>query len=470
MLDRPPKGCSRAWVVVFGALLALPLVAQPEPAPAPAPPETPATELPAGPAHVRQEAREALGEGVALCGRNELLACRNKLRLAHHLWPTNFQGLFFLAQVEAQLDNPEKAEEYLTLLGKAGYVVPLEAEGLATLRTSPAYIDAATRFGKILDTQLGESSVAFRLPHHDMVPEGIAIDPTTGDAYVGGVHRRHIVRRAADGTVSDFATEGLMAVFGLAIDAERRLLWVTTGGIREMKDFRAQDAGQTALLAYDLGSGDRVAEHRIAKVGKGHRLNDLVITPEGGVYATDNTLGGGVWYLAPPQPASQPKDDRAADPAPPAPTLRQVSAPGMFRSPQGLAQSSDGTLFVADYSYGIARFDPETGHAEYLEEPQGVCLVGIDGLTAHGDSLIAIQNGVRPHRILRLTLDRGHSRVQGVQVLEMGNPLWNEPTLGTVIDGRFLYVANSHWNRFDNEGNLAPIGQLTRPVILSIDL
>ena len=38
---------------------------------------------------------------------------------------------------------------------------------------------------------------------------------------------------------------------------------------------------------------------------------------------------------------------------------------------------------------------------------------------------------------------------------------FDEPNLGTVVGDEFYFIANSHWNRFDRDGNLPEGG---RPV------
>ena len=140
----------------------------------------------------------------------------------------------------------------------------------------------------------------------------------------------------------------------------------------------------------------------------------------------------------------------------------------------GIAFDGAGRLFVADYSYGLARLeltgDPVRARVEFVAGPERVALVGIDGLAAHGNQLIAVQNGVRPIRVLRLHLDDGAERVTSVEVLELGHPSWSEPTLGTVVGDDYYYVANSQWDRFDQNAELPAIEALAEPVILRIDL
>ena len=93
---------------------------------------------------------------------------------------------------------------------------------------------------------------------------------------------------------------------------------------------------------------------------------------------------------------------------------------------------------------------------------------GIDGLYRHDDELIAIQNGIRPHRVAAFRLSDDGLSVVGHRRLAANLEAFDEPTLGTVRGDDFFFVANSHWNRFDRENQL-PDG-LTGPIILKLSL
>ena len=58
--------------------------------------------------------------------------------------------------------------------------------------------------------------------------------------------------------------------------------------------------------------------------------------------------------------------------------------------------------------------------------------------------------------------------VSAMEVLAANLPAFDEPTLGAIRGGRFYFVANSHWNRFDAENGL-PEG-LPGPVVLELAL
>ena len=139
-------------------------------------------------------------------------------------------------------------------------------------------------------------------------------------------------------------------------------------------------------------------------------------------------------------------------------------------SPQGSALSADGrTLWLADYALGIVAVDPATGAARNVAQPWDASLLGIDALLAVENDLIAVQNGVRPARVLRIGVDPATGALGSWQVLAAALPAFEEPTGATISDGRLYLIANSHWDRFE-DGALADPQSLSPPRILSIGL
>jgi hypothetical protein len=123
---------------------------------------------------------------------------------------------------------------------------------------------------------------------------------------------------------------------------------------------------------------------------------------------------------------------------------------------------------VSDYVGGLFRVRLSDHAIERVTAGPTVSLFGIDGLYRQGDELIAIQNGIRPNRVAAFTLGADGTSITHSRVLARNLPEFDEPTLGAVVGDEFLFVANSHWNRFDREGNLAT--DLAGPIILRIKL
>ena len=156
----------------------------------------------------------------------------------------------------------------------------------------------------------------------------------------------------------------------------------------------------------------------------------MTIGSAGDLYVSDSRSGA-VFHLAP--DASQ---------------LERIDPPGEFASPQQPALSADETtLYVADYTRGIAAITLATRALAWLQPNADIALSGIDGLKVHGGSFIAVQNGTRPPRIVRMSLD-----LKQYEVLEANWPGLGEPTHGTIVGNRYLFVANTGWPEYDDDG------------------
>lgn len=330
--------------------------------------------------------------------------------------------------------RPDRDSDFDSLAGDSGFT-----KALARLSAN-----AAPR---------GTSTVAARLPEttRAMLAEGIARDPVTGDLFVGGVRSRQILR-IHDGRAAAFTPDTAPgSVFGLAVDARRGLLWVTTATLAHTGVDSAFQ-GRSALVAYGLDDGTIRQQYEPEAPGP-HGFNDLALAPSGDVYVTDHGT---------PMVYQLPRDgDR----------LRPLLPAGWLGSPEGIVVSGDGkTLYLADYTRGIVRIDLATLAVTMLSTPEDLVVLGMDGLARHGNALIAIQNGTNPARILRLDLDPSGRRITGWTVLAAAQPAWDEPTLGVIAGDTLFYVANSQWGSFDRDGQPRTGVVLHPPVVERIPL
>jgi hypothetical protein len=131
-------------------------------------------------------------------------------------------------------------------------------------------------------------------------------------------------------------------------------------------------------------------------------------------------------------------------------------------------------LFVADYTMGIAVIGLPAANAasplakvSYLPHPENVAVVALDGLYLSGDSLIGIQNGTDPVRILRLRLNHSQTEITNADVIEQATERMGDPTHAVAVDGWFYVSANVGWSKVDdNTGQLKPGEKFTPPVLL----
>jgi len=304
----------------------------------------------------------------------------------------------------------------------------------------------------LLRAPVTSSDEAFRLAQRDLIPEGIAYDPSGRSFFVGSIYRRKIVRIDPGGRVSDFVAEardGLMAVLGMKVDSARGALWVATEGTVNMRGGTAADVGRAALRQYDLRSGRLVKELELRPDPGPHLFNDVVVDRQGQVFVTDSE-DGSVWRL-------RHGSGR----------LERLAGPRALDYPNGLALSSDERrLFVAHLA-GISVFNVATGHASALPHPGSMTLTDIDGLYREGHRLVAVQNGLTPARIAVFDMTPDEDRVVAMRVLERGHPLFASiPTTGAVADGWFYYIANAQLRAFGPNNDILPMEKLQQPVIL----
>ncbi len=241
----------------------------------------------------------------------------------------------------------------------------------------------------------------------------------------------------------------------VAADPKRNVLWVTASAMPGFSGFPKQDEGKALLMEIDAKSGKVLRRFDPATAGPAV-LGDMCVTDQGTVYVTDS-IGGGVYRLH--GDLQTAKLEKIAD--------------GLF-SPQTPVLSRDGKrLFVADYTMGIAVIDlPAAGAAanpsaklNYLPHPENVAVVGLDGLYRNGDSLIGIQNGTEPERILRFLMNPAQTEITGAQVIHQIGQF--DPTHAVEVDGWFYATSNVGWNKVDdNTGQLKPGEKFTPPVLL----
>jgi sugar lactone lactonase YvrE len=399
-----------------------------------------------------EKVRRLAAEGRAAYDRKDYPAFLDLTKAAAQEMPRSTRWTYNLACAYALDGKPEEAVAALRTLADRRVFVDTAGEAdFASLRERADFRDVVARLDA-LKTPVLASTVAFRLPEKDLITEGVAHDPRTGDFFVSSVHHRKVVRVRRDRSVRDFVAEGqdgLWAALALAVDPRRRVLWVSSAAVPQIRGFSKDEEGKSALFAFDLESGR--LRHRVEGPAPLGAL-DLAVDAGGDLFAAASRSGA-LYRL--PRGASR---------------LEELVPAGRLPAPQGIAPSADGRhLYVADYVLGIVRVDRRTREVRVLAPPADIALEGIDGLVLHGRQLIAIQNGLRPHRVLRLALDAKGEAITRADVLESTHPEHDEPTLGVRVGGDLYYVANSQWGSFD-KGQIWPLDRLKQPVILKLPL
>ena len=324
------------------------------------------------------------------------------------------------------------------------------------VRDDPSVKLAVRDLEAVHTRRIGSSEIAWIIPDRMFIPEGVAYDPVSREFFVSSQYRRKIVRIDRSGGVQDFVTsgrDGLWMVFGLAVDPARRLLWAVSTAEPVMERFTKADENATGLFAFELSSGKLAHRYELSERSAAHRFDDVTVSTNGRVFVSDS--GSGAIYTL----------------ALAGPSLELFVPPGTIQGPNGMTTTPDGrVLYVSDYAGFIFRVDTATRAASRLAAPPGAALYGIDGLAWHNGSLLGVQNGIEPSRVLRLDLSADGSRITAVRIVDMNHPRVAEPTLGVVVGGAFYYVANSFGGVLRKPNAVLEEQPLAEPVILRLGL
>ena len=362
------------------------------------------------------------------CAAKEFADCRAHLLRLAELADGRGDIVYRLARVEASLGNRRASLDWLSIYSRMGLRLadPVSEPAFESMRGDADFQAAMARL-KTAGVPVSASSLFATLPEKDLLAEDITYDRAKDRFYVSSVRHRKIVSIAADGGVTDFIPEGEWPILALAADSAHRTLWATTAALPEGLGYSPADEGKSALLKYDLDSGKILKRYELP-AGGGHELGDMTLSRAGDAYASD---GRGSVFVVP----------HASD------RLELLFGPGTFRSPQTPALSPDGrTLFVPDYSRGISVVNLATRESKLLEHPADLSLGGIDGLYLEGRTMIAIQNGTAPERLIRMHLDAGLTRVLRWETIEANWKGLGDPTHGVRVGNRFYFIANSGWD------------------------
>ena len=356
--------------------------------------------------------------------------------------PTNMPWIYVLATYQDRARNTAEVARWLGRLDELGWeqgANPIDFRntgGTRAFRAIKAKLDQR-------EPRVNNARAVFTIPgQRELVPEGIAYDPVDDVFYLTSIYQRKVVRVDRRGNATDFVAEardGMLGGLGTKVDADRRLLWVISTGLPEMRNATPVDEKRSMLAAYDLRDGRLVKKIEATPA----MLNDLTLLADGSLFATDMGRHKVVRLAA----GGDVLEDWAED----------------FRYPNGIAVSDDQRfLYVADFR-GVSRITIADKSRKLLET--GKHLNGIDGLTFHKGKLIAIQNAIGKPRVLRIDPE-----TLSAEILESKNDRFELPLTGAVAGDAYYFIANPGLRSFGDDHKIWPLDKLEDPLMLRIAL
>ena len=402
-----------------------------------------------------QDVRQYVQKARAAYKEKNYAAVIENMKLALGLRPNYGPYSYSLAKGYALNGNKDEAFNWLNRLANMGLIFPVAGdEDFASIKDTDEFKTIVRRFENNAQP-VGHSTTAFTVHEKGLVPEGIAYDPVGKTFYLGSVYQRKILTINSAGDARDFSSEadGLWSVMGMRVDAGRRLLWVCTASHPQMMNFKDGEKGVSGIFKYDLRTRKLVKKYLLPAEAKPHWLGDLVLNSRGDVFTSDS-LTPAIYVL------DHEKDE-----------LELFLESDAFVNPQGLAFSTDEKrMFMADYLKGVFVIDVKTKQHSLLKPAAATTMFGIDGLYYYKGKLIGVQNGVKPNRLVEISLNNGANEVEKFEVIEANNPTFDEPTLAVLAGDTLFYIANSQWGMIDEKGKLAAYEKLRDPIVLKLKL
>ncbi len=244
----------------------------------------------------------------------------------------------------------------------------------------------------------------------DLIPEGIAVDASTGIIYISSIAKQKIIAVDSNGVVSDFvktSDNGYLEGLGMKVDKKKNLLW-TLSNKKEGK------LHSSKLLAFDLRTGKLVKEFFSTDTTQ-RLFNDLTIDSSGTIYFTDT------YYSA--LLKADPDSDKL-----------EIAAQGKdLAYPNGISMGKQGNIYIATYSKGIVRIDPATKKVHQLQGFTDTAMAyNLDGLLYWKNTLIGVYNVAQnnaDNAIVQYKLNEASDKIIEERIIDKGHRNLKSPPL-----------------------------------------
>ncbi len=259
-----------------------------------------------------------------------------------------------------------------------------------------------------------------------LYPEGIELNPETGEFLLGSIRRGMVIAVSAEGEVRTLVEdERLRSVVGIRVDEGRGRLLVNNSDYGVSERSEPSDGFSTVGLGiYDLETGAPIQYINLAglRPGESRFVNDLTVDGDGNAFVTDS-LAAAIYKITPAGDASV--------------FLTHERFRGEGFNLNGIQYHEDGYLLVAKKSDGTLFKVPLDNPAAFTEVELPNPLVGTDGLLlATPTELVVITNrasGVESNTVFVLASHDDWATAKIEDSFETGDVY---PTTGTIRDGR----------------------------------
>jgi len=398
-----------------------------------------------------RESQNLFREAKISLQENDINSFKEKVKKALSLRPNHPTLLINYSYALVMSGQLDYAVEILEELADMGMYYELSAiDEFKVLTQKKGYERVQNKFQRNRQP-VGSAKLEVKLSNKNLLLEGLAFSTSDSTYYFTSVHKQAVLKY--NPVTEKYTSQELsISPLGIKFDSRRENIWVTISGLEEGENTERKLLGQGGIGRINLDNGEFVLEFMLNNDSVDHVLGDLLIENDNSIYVTDS-VEGLIYHF-------DPISDH----------IKPLTQKGSLISPQGIeiASNSD-RLILADYSIGLLSVNKVDGKVVTISNETNTTLLGIDGIYRYRDSIIAIQNGTRPNRIIQLKLNHQETSVIDYKVLLANHKDLDDPTLGQIVGDKFLFNANSQWVKFNPRLN-SDSNERVEPKILSIDL
>lgn len=344
-----------------------------------------------------------------------------------------------LAASYSNLDEKSKAYDALLKMQTQGFGYNLTDDARFTKIHGTRVWDYIVANLRANLKPFGEGKNAFVLPKGHYLFESMAWDPKRERFLLGSVREGKVYLADKQGKIEAFispdASNGLWSIYAMAVDPDRDLLYVASTASQYFNGFKAEDFGKAGIFKFQLSSGKFLDKVILPAPAEGaNTLSSMTVSKKGQVFAADG-IRSIIYRL----------DGKALKPLLQHPDLSNL---------RGMTVSGDGnSLYFADYVRGIYGIDLATSKPfDVKYDLNQLVLPGIDGLYWYDGTLVAIEPGMSPKRIIRLHLSKDGRSIERFMPLDAGSPSYPLPTTGAIVGDNLYFFADSHRGFYDGYG------------------
>ena len=191
----------------------------------------------------------------------------------------------------SEMDRPTTAFHYMLQMQQQGLSYDFDQiEATTDLRGTEVYIYLNDLLKRASDPA-GDADKAFEIDKKHELPTALAWDASREQFLVTTAQEGKLLAINEKGKAKELLSaedvEGMWAIMDVAVDAPNNRLWLTSASVPAYENYQEEEAGQSALFAFELDSLKMIGRYLPDEENGPYEFGSLALDFEGTVYVAD---------------------------------------------------------------------------------------------------------------------------------------------------------------------------------------